>query len=116
MPTPIVDAQNEATYNAENNNAGYMTLYGFATGAAPVQTVVSGTAFQVSATRAANLYVAIATSAAITLKMGPLLGTEIVVAVSASEAIGLSTLHVPAGWMVQITGTVADFVVTAVMV
>lgn len=112
----ITDAQTEATYNAELNNSGYLTTYGGGANAAVVETIVSATPFQVSTARSSTLYIAIATSASITVSMGAeAAGTSVPIVAAAAEAIGLSTFHVPAGFWVKITGTVADFVVTAML-
>lgn len=111
----ITDGQTLATYNA-NASAGAPASVLQPSGSEIVETVVSGTPFQISTARAATLYIAIATSAALTLSMGPeAAGTSVAVAASASEAIGVTTLDVPAGWYVKITGTVADFVLNAVL-
>jgi hypothetical protein len=109
------DAQLLATYNA-NASAGAPASLLQPGNLAVTESIVSGTPFQISKQRAATLYIAIATAAAITVSMGPeAAGTSVPLVATATEAIGLSTLDVPAGWYVKITGTVADFVATAVL-
>lgn len=113
---PIVDAQNEAAYNAQGKNSVYLAAAGDIAGTAAVQTVVSGTPFQISAKRRATMYVDINTSASFTMSMGPEpAGTSVAVAAASADAIGVTTLAVPVGWYVKITGTVADFVITSVV-
>lgn len=96
---------------------------GFATAAqimpagyAFTETVVSGTPFQVSNNRTSHVYINITTAASVTISMGPeAAGTSVALNAAQSDALGLVTLRVPIGWYVKITGTVADFVVTAVL-
>lgn len=110
----ITDAQTLSIYNAQGKPLpAALNPQG---GSAIVETIVSGTAFQVSAKRNADLYINIVTSSAITIAMGPVVGNEIVVAASQSAALGVTTLRVPTGWLVTITGTVANFVATAVLI
>lgn len=111
---PVADGQTIAIYNAKGQAlpAGTAEAYG----TPEVVTAVSGTPFQISTKRSAHLYIAIAVAAALTISMGPeAAGTSVPVAASAVEAIGTTTLYVPAGWYVKITGTVADFVLNAVL-
>lgn len=111
----IDDAQTLATYNA-NASAGAPASVLAPSGEAITETVVSATPFQISVKRAAFLYINVTTSAALTVSMGPeAAGTSIAVGAAQSEALGVTTLHVPAGWYVKLTGTVADFVLTAVL-
>lgn len=80
-----------------------------------VKTVVSGTAFQVSTVQPANLYLDIATAAALTIAVSQD-GTNFTTLLNNKvAAIGLITVRVPAGFWVKITGTVANFVATAVI-
>lgn len=86
-----------------------------ATGLAITETVVSGTGFQVSATRSAYLYVNITTAAALAIALSPDNSTYYPLNVSESDALGMVTINVPRGWYVKLTGTVADFVATAIL-
>lgn len=111
----ITDAQTLATYNA-NASAGAPASVLAASGEAITETVVSATPFQISTARAATLYINITTAASMTLSMGPeAAGTSIALNASESDALGLCTVDVPAGWYVKFTGTVADAVFTAVL-
>jgi hypothetical protein len=110
----ITDAQTLSIYNGEGVAVPAATLE--PSGLPEVITAVSGTPFQISTKRNADLYIAIATAAALTISMGPeAAGTSVPVAASASEAVGVTTLFVPVGWYVKLTGTVADFVLNAVL-
>ena len=112
----ITDAQTLALYNSEGATEPASVNPSPAGGTPEVLTVTSATPFQVSKVRNATLYIAIATAAALTISMGPeAAGTSVPVAASATEAIGVTTLKVPAGWYVTLTGTVADFVLNAVL-
>lgn len=87
-----------------------------ASGYAVTETVVSGTPFQVSTLRDADLYINITTAASLTITMGPeSAGTSIALNAAEIDALGLIHLNVPKGWYVVLTGTVADFAVTAVL-
>lgn len=109
------DGQDTAMYNA-NASGGLPASVLQPSGYAVVETVVSGTPFQVSTKRAAMLYINITTAASFTLSMGPeAAGTSIALNAAESDALGMNTIEVPVGWWVKITGTVADFVVTAVL-
>jgi hypothetical protein len=111
----ITDAQTVAIYDGENKALPASIQQ--SEGTPEVVTATSTTPFQISTQRAAFLYIAIATAAALTITMGPeAAGTSVPVAASAVEAIGVTTLRVPAGWYVVLTGTVADFVLNAVLV
>lgn len=107
----ITDAQNQALQGgvltaAQQAAAGYSV----------VETVVSGTPFQVSTVRNAMLYLNITTAASLTISMGPeAAGTSIALNTAEIDALGLISLRVPKGWYVKLTGTVADFVVTAIL-
>jgi len=108
---PVQQGQTLATFNAE----GEVVTTGNA-GTAQTETITSGTAFQVSATRAAKLYINVRTAASLEVQMGPTsAGNTITIDSGESEALGVTTLHVPAGWYVLLTGTTADFVATAVL-
>lgn len=109
----ITDAQTIATYNAEGQ--ALPAAIAPKTGDAAVQTVVSGTAFQISSRRSADLYINITTAAALKVEIGPTSAAAIQLSTSQSSALGLMSLHIPAGWYVKLTGTVTDYVVTAVL-
>lgn len=109
--TNITDAQQQAL------QGGVLTAaQQAASGYSVVETVTSGTPFQVSTVRDADLYINITTAASVTISMGPeAAGTSIALNAAEIDALGMVTVHVPKGWYVKITGTVADFVVTAVL-
>lgn len=109
--TNITDAQQQALQGGLLTSAQQA-----ASGYSVVETVTSGTPFQVSTVRGSHLYINITTAASFTCSMGPeAAGTSVAVNAAESDALGLVTLKVPAGWYVKLTGTVADFVVTAVL-
>lgn len=80
-----------------------------------VETVVSGTGFQVSTVQNSHLYIDVGTSAALAIALSRDGVTYTTVMASKAAGIGLLSLAVPAGFFVKLTGTVADFVVTAIM-
>lgn len=80
-----------------------------------VETVVSGTGFQISTTQNAHLYIDVQTSAALAIQLSRDGVTYTTVMASKSAGIGLLNVMVPAGWYVKLTGTPADFVATAIM-
>lgn len=85
-------------------------------GTSIVITPTTATPFQVSANRSADLYINIRTAASLEVQMGPTsAGTAVTIDSGESETLGVTTLHVPAGWYVNLTGTMADVVVTAVL-
>jgi hypothetical protein len=107
----ITDAQNQALQGGVLTSAQQA-----AQNYSVTETVVSGTPFQVSTVRDADLYINITTAASFTLSMGPeAAGTSIALNAAESDALGMVTVHVPRGFYVKITGTVADFTVTAVL-
>lgn len=79
------------------------------------QTIVSGTAFQISTTQPAHLYIDIATAAAMTIAIGPTSTPATTILNNHAATIGLLTVLIPAGFWVKITGTVANFAVVAVI-
>lgn len=107
----ITDAQNQAL------QGGLLTAaQQAATGYSVTETVVSATPFQVSTVRDADLYINVTTAASLTVSMGPeAAGTSVALNTAESDALGLIYLRVPKGWYVKLTGTVADFVVTAIL-
>ena len=80
-----------------------------------VETVVSGTGFQISTTQNAHLYIDINTSAALAIALSRDGTTYTTVMASKSAGIGLLNVMVPAGWYVKLTGTPANFVATAIL-
>lgn len=111
---PVADGQTLSIYNA-NASGGVPASVAQPFGTPLVETIVSGTAFQISASRGSHLYLDIQTSAAIAIAMGPTNAAAIALNASQADALGFETIYVPAGWWVKITGTVADFVATAVL-
>lgn len=80
-----------------------------------VETVASGTGFQVSTVQNANLYIDINTSGALALALSRDGTTYISIMASKSVPIGMINVRVPAGWYVKLTGTPGNFVATAVI-
>lgn len=109
----IDDAQSVAVYNAKGQ--ALPSALAPKTGDSIVETVVSGTAFQVSTQRDAYLYVDVTTSASLKVEIGPTSAAAITVSAAKSDALGLLSLHVPVGWFVKLTGTVTNYTVTAVL-
>jgi hypothetical protein len=111
----ITDAQVEAINNNLGLNSTYLTVDGQISGQAITETLVSGTAFQPSATREAFVYVNVVTSAALAISISSDNVTFVPIMASESAAIGLQTITLPAGWYIKVTGTVADLAVTAIL-
>lgn len=113
----ITDAQGQAAtnYHADSaaNTAG---ATGPGSHAAVVQTFVSGTAKQVDTLKDNYLYINITTAAALTIAIGPTSAAATVLNASESDALGLITLFVPAGWYVKLTGTMANLTNTSIAV
>jgi hypothetical protein len=84
------------------------------TAAASSPAFVSGTALQLNTTQDTMLYIAIQTSAALAVAIGPTSGVANAILPSKSYALGMFTIRVPKGWYVKITGTIADLTITAV--
>lgn len=110
------DAQALAATNAHTDASG-ITAGSTAPGShkATVETFVSTTARQISATNNAHLYINITTAAALTIAMGPTSSAATVLNASESDTLGMITLFVPGGWYVKITGTVADLTITSIL-
>lgn len=122
IPMANNEAQNEAIYSGESDVAGttakhdtYLAGSGDVVGTAVVQAPVTATAFQVSTKRASDLYITINTAAALAIAIGPTSACAIALAASASYALGTTTILVPAGWYVKLTGTMANLTVTSVV-
>lgn len=113
----ISDAKDEATTNAAADEAAIGTDGSTAPGShtATVETFVSGTARKVSHVDA-YLYIAIKTSAALKVEMGPTSSVATQITPSQSSELGVITLFVPGGWYVKLTGTMADLDVTSILV
>jgi hypothetical protein len=77
-------------------------------------TFVSGTALQLNTTQDTTLYIAVQTSAALAVAIGPTSTPASTIMPSKSYALSLNTIRVPKGWWVKITGTIADLTITAV--
>lgn len=102
---------NWTTTGVSHQNGGTDTS-GTATASSPSFT--SGTAIQLSTTRDVILYIAIQTSAALAVAIGPTSTPANTIMPSQSYALGMQTIRVPKGWYVKITGTIADLTITAV--
>lgn len=112
--TVITDAQTLAIFNAQGEALTEAMAQN--AGSSLVETVVSGTPFQVATNRNSHLYINVTTAASLTLSMGPeAAGTSLALNTAESDALGLITLYVPRGWYVKLTGTVADVTVTALL-
>ena len=72
------------------------------------------TAKQLSTTQDVMLYIAIQTSAALAVAIGPTSSVTTALMPSKSYALGLISIRVPGGWWVKLTGTIADLTITAV--
>jgi hypothetical protein len=103
------DAQDDALHNYYQNYKN-----GDFVGVSTPITPVTNTPFQPSTKRAANLYLNVFTVAPLTISIGPTSACTIPVQASESSAIGITTLDIPAGWWVNLTGTMADLSVIAV--
>lgn len=111
---PVADGQTISIYNA-NASGGVPAAVAQPFGTPIVETIVSGTALQISASRGSHVYLDVNTSAALAIAIGPTSATAITINASQSDAIGFETIYLPAGWYIKLTGTVADFVATAVL-
>ena len=111
----ITDAQLLSVYNAQGGvepNSINPTPPG---GANIVESPTTATPFQVSTARNADLYITINTAAALAIAIGPTSACAVPVVASETAALGLCSVFVPAGWYVNLTGTMADLTVTAVL-
>lgn len=115
------DEQTEGTTNAATDAAA-ITAGSTAVPVKPVSiasqpTFVSATPQQLSASKDVYLYINVTTAASLTISMGPTsTGTGVALNSAESDALGMVTIRVPAGWYVKITGTVADLNINAVQV
>lgn len=100
------------------NFAGLLSASGgtdtSATAAASSPSFTSNTPKQVSTTQDVMLYIAIQTSAALSVAIGPTSTPANTIMPSKSYALGMATVRVPKGWYVNIVGTIADLTITQV--
>lgn len=113
----LTDAQGSAATNYHADSAAN-TAGSTAGGSHTAKTVTftSGTAAQVDTLKDSFLYINITTAAALAIAFGPTSSVATTLNASESDALGLITLFVPAGWYVKLTGTMADVTCTAVQV
>jgi len=104
--TFIADAV-QAVNGAGTNTAAVATV--------STPTYVSGTAQQPSTTQDAMVYIAVKTSASLTVAIGSTSSTTTNIVPAESVALGLVSVRVPAGWYLKITGTISDLQVTQVL-
>jgi hypothetical protein len=109
----IDDAQTTAIYYAKGQALPSSVQQ--AAGTSIVETPTTAVGFQVHATRSAMLYVNIRTAAALATAISPDNVTYYPLDASQSDAIGMTTIHVPAGWYVKLTGTMANLAITAIL-
>ena len=74
----------------------------------------SGVSLQLNTTQDVMLYIAITTSAALAVAIGPLNTVTTALIPSASYALSVISIRVPKGWWVKITGTIADTTITSI--
>lgn len=84
------------------------------TAAASSPSFTTATAKQLSTTQDVMLYIAVQTSAALAVAIGPASTTTTALMPSKSYALGLIPIRVPKSWWVKITGTIADLTITQV--
>ena len=112
----VVSAQQIATLNQTVDDgvgdASFVGAIAVTGGAASTPTFVSGTAQQLNATKNGVLYMDITTAASLTIAIGPTSSATTVLQTSIVSALGLTHVHVPAGWYVKLTGTMADITFT----
>lgn len=111
------DTQKQATTNDTAEQAldvAGSTGQPVGAGTIAVETVVSGTAKRINASRDTDIYVDIGTSASLKVEIGPTSAAATTIYRAASAAVGMMSFRLPIGWYVKFTGTVADFVVTSV--
>lgn len=109
----LTDAQNEAINNALGDS-NFLKVG--ASGSIALQAPVTATPFQVSPTRACDVYINVTTAAALAIAIGKTSSAnDVTIAASESEALGVTTVHLPAGWYIDLTGTMADVTVNAVL-
>jgi hypothetical protein len=116
-PNSPDNSKNPMTDPGHKHTAASSQIGGSNTSASAVvtsPTFVSTVAQVLNATYDANLYVEVKTAASLTITMGPTTGSENTILATVVAALGLETIHVPAGWSVIITGTVADLAITAI--
>lgn len=109
----IDDAQTDAIYNAKGVAVPAATAQ--PSGTPLTVSPTTATAFQISTKRDAMLYINVRTAAALAIAMGPTSSCDIAVSASQSDALGTTSLRVPAGWYVKLTGTMANLACTAVL-
>lgn len=111
----ITDAQNLSIENALGRTTQYLASVNDVTGTGIVETLVSATAFQVSPTRSADMYVTIVTAAALAVQISPDNVTFITLMASETAGLGMFHINLPAGWYIKLTGTMANLAVTAIL-
>lgn len=74
----------------------------------------TATAKQLSTTQDVMLYIAVKTSASLTIAIGAANTTTTNIMPAQSAALGVITLRVPKGWWVKLTGTMANLQITQV--
>lgn len=77
-------------------------------------TFVSTTAQQISTTKDAMVYIDVKTAASLTLAIGAASTATTLLQSAVVSGLGLSSIRVPAGWFLKITGTISDLVITAI--
>lgn len=86
-----------------------------AAGTVITESPTSGTGFQVSALRNSHLYINITTAASLAIALSADGTTYNIINAAESDALGMITLFVRAGWYVKLTGTMADLTITAIL-
>lgn len=111
--TIIDDAQTTAIYNGKG--VALPASIALAAGTALTISPTTAVGFQISTARAATLYVNVRTAAALATALSADGSSYTTIDASQSDALGITTLEVPAGWFVKLTGTMANLVCTAIL-
>lgn len=115
MANPFPSQDDAATnYHVDSAATGTPTT-GPGSHKVTVQAPVTATAFQVDAVRDADLYISVNTAAALAVAIGSTNAASTAIMPSQSAALGVICLHVPGGWYVKLTGTMANLTVTSVL-
>jgi hypothetical protein len=117
-------AQTLALYGSGGNTLNFHLLDGVgsfdggtntaASAAITTPTFMSATAQQISTTKDAIVYIDVKTAASLTLAIGANSSATTVLQSAVVSGLGLSSIRVPAGWYLKITGTIADLTITAI--
>jgi hypothetical protein len=79
-----------------------------------VVTLTTAVAQQLSTDHIIGLYIAVTTSTALSISIGPDATTAIALCPSQTFPLGLTFIRIPVGWYVKLTGTLSNVITTQV--